>query len=255
MTPAPQGSVTALAPSPLDVNVLWAGTGDGLIQVTTDGGAKWTNVTPPQIKPWTRIFNMDAGHFDTKTAYAAANTLRLDDMNPHFWRTHDGGKTWTEIDNGIAGGAVANSIREDPRKKGLLYAATDTQVWVSFDDGDNWHSLRLDMPAISVRDIEVKDDASCMCSDLVAGTHGRGFWILDDVTPLRQAAEAAAAIERLSVQTGDRHPHSLRHQRSHAVAAGIAGRRESAARRDRRLLSARRRERSEAGVPQRRRAK
>ena len=100
--PRRMGSVTALAPSPLDVNVLWAGTGDGLIQVTIDGGAKWTNVTPPQIKAWTRIFNMDAGHFDTKTAYAAANTLRLDDMNPHFWRTHDGGKTWTEIDNGIA---------------------------------------------------------------------------------------------------------------------------------------------------------
>ena len=193
VTPAAQGSITALAPSPLDVNVLWAGTGDGLLQLTTDGGAKWTNVTPSQIKPWTRIFNMEAGHFDTKTAYAAANTLRLDDMNPHFWRTHDGGKTWTEIDNGIAGGAVSNSIREDPRKKGLLYASTDTQIWVSFDDGDNWHSLRLDMPAISVRDIEVKDDASCMCSDLVAGTHGRGFWILDDVTPLRQAAEAAAA--------------------------------------------------------------
>ena len=102
VTPAPLGSITALAPSPLDVNVLWAGTGDGLLQVTTDGGAKWTNVTPPQIKAWTRIFNMEAGHFDTKTAYAAANTLRLDDMNPHFWRTHDGGKTWTEIDNGIA---------------------------------------------------------------------------------------------------------------------------------------------------------
>ncbi len=193
VTPAPQGSITALAPSPLDVNVLWAGTGDGLLQLTTNGGLKWTNVTPPQIKPWTRIFNMEAGHFDTKTAYAAANTLRLDDMNPHFWRTHDGGKTWTEINNGIAGGAVANSIREDPRKKGLLYAATDTQVWVSFDDGDHWHSLRLNLPAISVRDIEVKDDASCLCSDLVAGTHGRGFWILDDVTPLRQAAEAAAA--------------------------------------------------------------
>ena len=197
VTPSAMGSITALAPSPLDVNVLWAGTGDGLIQVTMDGGARWTNVTPPQIKPWTRIFNMDAGHFDTRTAYAAANTLRLDDMNAHFWRTHDGGKTWTEIDNGIAGGGApsgpANSIREDPRKKGLLYAATDTQVWVSFDDGDNWHSLRLDMPAISVRDIEVKDDASCLCSDLVAGTHGRGFWILDDVTPLRQAAEAAAA--------------------------------------------------------------
>jgi len=193
VTPTALGTVTALAPSPLDVNVLWAGTGDGLIQVTTDGGVKWTNVTPPQIKPWTRIFNMDAGHFDTGTAYAAANTLRLDDMNPHLWRTHDGGKSWKEIDNGIASGAVTNSIREDPHKKGLLYAATDTQVWVSFDDGDHWHSLRLNMPAISVRDIAVKDDASCMCSDLVAGTHGRGFWILDDVTPLRQAAEAAGA--------------------------------------------------------------
>ena len=191
--PPAQGSLTALAPSPLDVNVLWTGAGDGLIHVTTDGGAKWTDVTPPQIKPWSRIFNMEAGHFDTKTAYAAANTLRLDDMNPHLWRTHDGGKTWTEIDNGIDGGAVTNSIREDPRKKGLLYASTDTQVWVSFDDGDNWHSLRLNMPAVSVRDIEVKDDASCMCSDLVAGTHGRGFWILDDVTPLRQVTEAAAA--------------------------------------------------------------
>ncbi len=193
--PAAMGSVTALAPSPLDVNVLWAGTGDGLIQVTMDGGAKWTNVTPPQIKPWTRIFNMDAGHFDTGTAYAAANTLRLDDMNPHLWRTHDGGKTWTEIDHGIAPGAVTNSIREDPRKKGLLYAATDTQVWVSFDDGDNWTSLRLDMPAISVRDIQVKDDEFCLCSDLVAGTHGRGFWVLDDVTPLRQAAEANASAK------------------------------------------------------------
>jgi photosystem II stability/assembly factor-like uncharacterized protein len=201
-TPQPRGTVTALAPSPLDVNILWAGTGDGLIQLTTDGGAKWTNVTPPAIKAWTRIFNMDAGHFDAKTAYAAANTLRLDDMNPHFWRTHDGGKTWTEIDNGISGGAVANSIREDPRKKGLLYASTETQVWVSFDDGDNWHSLRLNMPAISVRDIAIKDDPSCICSDLVAGTHGRGFWILDDVAPLRQAAEAAAATKAFLFKPG-----------------------------------------------------
>jgi len=193
VTVSPSGSVTALAPSPLDVNVLWAGTGDGLIQVTTDGGVKWTNVTPPPVKAWTRIFNMEAGHFDIKTAYAAANTLRLDDLNPHFWRTHDGGKTWVEINRGISPGAVSNSIREDPHKKGLLYAATETQIWVSFDDGDNWHSLRLNMPAISVRDIAVKDDASCLCSDLVAGTHGRGFWILDDLSPLRQAAEAAAS--------------------------------------------------------------
>jgi len=188
-----QGAITALSPSPLDVNVIWAGTDDGNIQVTMDGGANWTNVTPPQIKPWTRIFNIEAGHFDKSTAYAAANTMRIDDMNPHFWRTHDGGKTWTEINTGLAPGAVANSIREDPRKKGLLYAATETQVWFSIDDGGQWSSLRLDMPATSVRDIQVKDDETCLCSDLVAATHGRGFWILDTLTPLRQMAEARAA--------------------------------------------------------------
>jgi photosystem II stability/assembly factor-like uncharacterized protein len=193
VTPSPAGSITALSPSPRDVNVLWAGTDDGNIQVTTNGGVSWRNVTPPQIKPWTRIFNIEAGHFDTLTAYAAANTMRIDDWSPHFWRTHDGGKTWTEINQGIAPGWVSNSIREDPKQKGLLYAATDTQVWVSFDDGDSWDSLRLDMPAISVRDLELKDDPSCLCADLVAGTHGRGFWILDDVTPLRDAAKIAAA--------------------------------------------------------------
>ncbi len=193
--PGPEGTITALSASPLAVGTLWAGTDDGNIQMTTDGGAHWTNVTPPQIKPWTRIFNIDAGHFDRGTAYAAANTMRIDDMNPHFWRTHDGGKTWTEIDNGLPPGAVANSIREDPHRKGLLYAATETQVWVSYDDGGHWHSLRLNMPAVSVRDIQVKDDESCLCSDLVAGTHGRGFWILDDVTPLRQEAEAAKATD------------------------------------------------------------
>jgi photosystem II stability/assembly factor-like uncharacterized protein len=193
VTPAPAGSITALSPSPLDVNVLWAGTDDGNIQVMTGATHAWTNVTPPAIKPWTRIFNIEAGHFSPLTAYAAANTMRLDDPNPHFWRTHDGGKTWTEINTGLAPGAAANSIREDPRQKGLLYAATETQVWVSFDDGDHWQSLRLDMPAVSVRDLAVKDDATCMCADLVAGTHGRGFWILDDVTPLRQAAALRAA--------------------------------------------------------------
>ncbi len=187
-----QGAITALSPSPMDVNVIWAGTDDGNIQVTMDGGASWTNVTPPQIKPWTRIFNIEAGHFDKGTAYAAANTMRIDDMNPHFWRTRDGGKTWVEINAGLSPGAVANSIREDPRKRGLLYAATETQVWFSIDDGDHWNSLRLDMPAVSVRDIQVKDDASCLCSDLIAGTHGRGFWILDNVTPLRQLADAQA---------------------------------------------------------------
>jgi len=193
VTQGQQGVITALSASPMDVDVIWAGTDDGNIQVTMDGGTTWTNVTPPAIEPWTRIFNIEAGHFDTGTAYAAANTMRIDDMNPHFWRTHDGGRSWTEINNGMAPGAPANSIREDPRKSGLLYASTETQVWVSFDDGEEWHSLRLDMPAVSIRDIRVKDDSTCMCSDLVAGTHGRGFWILDNVTPLRQIAEARAA--------------------------------------------------------------
>ena len=156
----------------------------------------WTNVTPPSIKPWTRIFNIEAGHFDPLVAYAAANTLRLDEIAPHFYRTHDGGKTWTEINTGIAGDAVANTIREDPRQPGLLYAGTDTQVWVSFDDGDHWQSLRHNMPAISVRDLQIKDDAKCRCADLIAGTHGRGFWILDNVTPLRQAAAAKAALAK-----------------------------------------------------------
>ena len=189
----PQGSITALSPSTRSIGVLWVGTDDGTIQTTANGGATWTNVTPPQIKPWTRIFNIEAGHFDDRTAYAAANTLRIDDLSPHLWRTHDGGKSWTEIDTGIAPGAVTNAIREDPRVKGLLYAATDAQVWVSYDDGDHWQSLKLDMPAISVRDLEVKDDSTCLCSDLVAATHGRGFWILDNITPLRQHAAVLAA--------------------------------------------------------------
>ena len=133
--------------------VIWAGTDDGNIQVTMDGGAKWTNVTPAAIKPWTRIFNIEAGHFDANTAYAAANTMRVDDMNPHFWRTHDGGRRGRRSTPASRPAPSTNSIREDPRVKGLLYSSTDTQVWVSFDDGDHWQSLRINMPAISVRDL------------------------------------------------------------------------------------------------------
>jgi len=191
--PSPLGTITALGASARDANVLWAGTDDGNIQVTMDGGAKWTNVTPSALKPWTRIFNIEAGRHDKLTAYAAANTMRIDDMRPHFYRTHDGGKTWTEISTGLLPNYPANTIREDPRVKGLLYAGTDGQVWVSYDDGDHWQSLRNNMPAISIRDLEVKDDSICQCSDLVVGTHGRGFWILDNVTPLRQQAAIASA--------------------------------------------------------------
>jgi len=178
--PNRRGVIYALGLSALDGNRLWAGTDDGLIWTTMDGGANWTNVTPPELKPFWKVFNIEAGHFDTQTAYAAINTMRLDDMRPHLFRTHDGGKTWQEINNGIADGAATSTIREDPKRKGLLYAGTETQVYVSFDDGNDWQSLRLNMPASSVRDLQIKDD------DLIAGTHGRGFLILDNVTPLRQ---------------------------------------------------------------------
>lgn len=175
-----RGVVYALAPSPLDVNLIWAGTDDGLIQVTADGGQHWTNVTPPQLSAWNKVSIIDAGHFDRDTAYAAINTLRLDDLRPHILRTHDAGKTWTEITNGLAVGAPVNVVREDPKRKGLLFAGSEREVYVSFDDGDHWQPLRLNMPATSIRDLLVKND------DLVAATHGRGFWVLDDITPLRQ---------------------------------------------------------------------
>jgi hypothetical protein len=175
-----RGVIYSIAPSYVDVNRIWIGTDDGVIKTTADGGATWKDVTPPTLKPWMKVFNMDAGRFDPLTAYAAVNTLRLDDMRPHIFRTHDGGKTWTEINTGLEDGGPTSSVREDPKRKGLLYAASERRVYVSFDDGDHWQSLQLNMASSSVRDITVKDD------DLIAATHGRGFWVLDNLTPLRQ---------------------------------------------------------------------
>ena len=150
-------------------------------------GLHWKDVTPPQLTPFAKVSIIDAGHFDKSTAYAAINTLRLDDMRPHMLRTHDGGKTWTEIVNGIPDGAPVNVVREDPERKGLLFAGHGDRSYVSLDDGDHWQPLRLNMPATSIRDVIVKDD------DLIAATHGRGFWILDDITPLRQLKDAETA--------------------------------------------------------------
>ena len=176
------GVVYTLAPSYVKENIIWAGSDDGLIHVTFNGGRTWKDVTPPTLRerPWSKISIMDASHFDTLTAYAAVNTLRLDDMRPHLFRTRDGGATWTEIVAGIDSGAITSVIREDPKARGLLYAGSERHVWVSFDHGDHWQSLRLNMPATSIRDLVIKDD------DVVVGTHGRSFWILDDVTVLRQ---------------------------------------------------------------------
>jgi photosystem II stability/assembly factor-like uncharacterized protein len=187
--PSQRGVIYTIAPSSLDVNRIWVGTDDGLIHVTLDGGKNWKDVTPPQLTPWAKVSIMDAGRFDAQTAYAAINTLRLDDMRPHIYRTHDGGKTWTHITNGIPDGAPVNAVREDPKRKGLLFAGTEREIFVSFDDGDHWQSLRLNMPATSMRDLIIKDD------DLVVATHGRGFWILDDITPLRQLNQDIVAAE------------------------------------------------------------
>ncbi len=178
--PRQRGVIYAIAPSPLDVDRIWAGTDDGLIHRTIDGGKTWKDVTPPDLTPWAKVSVMEASHFDKRTAYAAVNTLRLDDLRPHLYRTRDSGKTWTHITSGIPDGETVNVIREDPKRRGLLFAGTERTVYVSTDDGDHWDSLRLNLPITSIRDLVLHED------DVVIGTHGRGFWILDDIEPLRQ---------------------------------------------------------------------
>lgn len=184
-----RGVIYTVAPSFKDINTIWVGTDDGLIHITRDGGKMWTNITPPDLKSWAKVSLMEASHFDNDTAYAAINTFRLDDLRPHIYRTHDGGKTWKHITKGIPDGGIVNAVREDPVRKGLLYAGTEQAVYVSFDDGENWQPLRLNMPATSIRDLVVHND------DIVVGTHGRSFWILDDITPLRQINSQVAASE------------------------------------------------------------
>ncbi|HEV8283414.1 MAG TPA: hypothetical protein VGQ09_03845 [Chitinophagaceae bacterium] len=178
-TMARRGVIYTIAPSFKDINTIWVGTDDGLIHVTRDGGKTWKNVTPPEITSWSKVSIMEASHTDVNTAYAAINRIRCDDMHPHIYKTTDGGKTWKEIVNGLPNDPI-NAVREDPKTKGLLFAGSERAVHVSFDNGEHWQSLRLNMPATSIRDLVIKDD------DIVVGTHGRSFWILDNITPLRQ---------------------------------------------------------------------
>jgi len=174
-----RGVIYTVAPSPININTIWAGTDDGLIHITKDGGKTWKNVTPPAITSWSKISMIDAGYFNVNTAYAAVNRLRCDDLQPYIYKTNDGGTTWKKIVTGLPNDPI-NAVREDPEKKGLLFATSETQVYVSFNDGEDWQSLRLNMPATSVRDLIIKDN------DLAVATHGRGFWILDNMTSLRQ---------------------------------------------------------------------
>ena len=183
------GVVYTVSPSPLQARTVWAGTDDGLIHVTTDDGATWKDVTPEPLTAWSKVSQVEAGHFDAETAYASVDRHRLGDNKPYIYRTHDGGKSWTDVVRGIPDGAFVNSVKEDTKQKGLLYAATELRVYVSFDDGELWQPLQANMPVTSVRDIVVHGD------DLAVATYGRGFWVLDHMESLRQIAADGHRIE------------------------------------------------------------
>jgi photosystem II stability/assembly factor-like uncharacterized protein len=179
-----RGVIYALGLSPRSADTLWAGTDDGLVWVTRDGGAHWANVTPPALTAWSKVTQIEASHFDAAGAYVSVSRMRIDDLHPYLYRTRDGGATWQSIAAALPPDAPVNAVREDPERRGLLFAATETAVWVSYDDGEHWDSLELNLPHTSMRDLLIHDD------DLIVATHGRSFWVLDDITRLRQLASA-----------------------------------------------------------------
>jgi photosystem II stability/assembly factor-like uncharacterized protein len=179
-------TVFSIAESPREKGLLWAGTDDGLIQLTRDGGKSWANVTPKDLPEWSRISLIEASPHDGGTAYVAVDRHQLDDLRPYVYKTSDYGKSWTKVGKGIPEGSFVRAVREDPKKRGLLYAGTETGVYVSFNDGADWRALKLNLPATPIHDLVVTND------DLVVATHGRSFWILDDVTPLRQFSQQVA---------------------------------------------------------------
>ena len=174
-----RGVIYSLGPSPLDINTIWAGTDDGLIHITRDGGKSWANVTPKETPEWAMISLIEPSPFDAATAYAAVDAHKLDKYKPYIYKTADFGKTWSVLTTGLPDGSYVHAVREDPKRKGMLYAGTETGIWVSFDDGASWQPFQRNLPAVPVTDLTVKE------GDLVVATQGRSFWILDDLTPLR----------------------------------------------------------------------
>ncbi|HLW82616.1 MAG TPA: hypothetical protein VKS20_11320 [Candidatus Acidoferrales bacterium] len=179
-------TIFAVAESPLQRGLIWVGSDDGLVHVTRDGGKTWSNVTPKDLPEWSRIDLVEPSPHEAGTAYVAADRVRWDEFRPYLYKTTDYGKTWTKITDGLPADSITHAIREDPVRKGLLFAGTETGVWVSFDDGAKWQSLQLDLPTVPVHDLTIHRD------DLIIATHGRAFWILDDISPLRQMTAEVA---------------------------------------------------------------
>src|SRR5215213_7592148 len=181
-----RGVIYTIAPSPLRAATVWIGTDDGLIQLTKDDGKTWQNVTPPAMTSWSKVVMIEASHSDVNEAYAAVERHQLADYEPHIYRTLDSGKTWTEITKGLPAGVYVQTVKEDPDRRGLLFTGTERAVFVSFDDGGHWQSLQLNLPPASMRDLAIHGD------DLVVATHGRGFWMIDNITALRQISDEVA---------------------------------------------------------------
>jgi photosystem II stability/assembly factor-like uncharacterized protein len=192
-----RGVIYTIAPSPLRASTIWIGTDDGLIQLTTNGGSSWQNVTPAAMMPWSRVTMIEASHFDANAAYASVDRHQLQDFEPYIYRTRDAGKSWQKITRGLPAGVYVHTVKEDPGRRGLLFAGTERGAYMSLDDGDNWEPLQLNLPVTSVRDFEIYGN------DLIVATHGRGFWVIDDISSLRQVTPAILAADAHLFKPGD----------------------------------------------------